>query len=72
MLEILRQALRQRGVLHHDVPVEQQIVEIQHAILLLAADILSIETREIRLPLADPRKLFLQRLLQRQPGVDPI
>ena len=36
VIEILRQALRQRRVLHHHVPVEQQIVEIQDAILLLA------------------------------------
>ena len=31
MIEILRQALRQRRVLHHHMPVQQQIVEIQHA-----------------------------------------
>ncbi len=36
MIEILRQALRQRRGLHHHMPVEQQVVEIQHAILLFA------------------------------------
>ncbi len=65
VVEILRQTLRQCRVLHHHMPVEQQIVEIQHAILLLAADIFSIQLREIRFPLADPRKLFFDGLFQR-------
>ena len=51
MVEILGQALRQRGRLHHHVPVQQQIIEIQAAIFLFAADVFAIQLGQDPLPI---------------------
>ena len=64
--------MRERRGLHHHVPVEQQIIEIQRVVLLLAADILAVQTGQIRFPLANPGKLLLDRLFERQPRIDPV
>ena len=72
VIEILGEALSQRRGLHHDVPVQQQVIEIQNAILLFTRHILAIQFGEIRFPLLAPGKLLLERLLQRQLGIDAI
>lgn len=43
MIEVLRQCLCQRRGLHHDVPVQQQIVEIQHVVLLFSTDVFAVK-----------------------------
>ena len=72
MVEIFGQALRQCGCLHHHMPVKQQVIEIQAAVFLLAADVFAIQLGQVRLPFEAPRELLLEGLLQRQPGIDPI
>ncbi len=72
VIEIAREALRERRILHHRVPVEQQVVEIQHVVLLLARDVLAVKAGQILLPLAHPRKLLIERLLERKPRVDAV
>ena len=42
---------------HHDLPVEQQVVVIEKAVLLLALDVCAIEPRQVRFPLRAPGKL---------------
>ncbi len=72
VIEVLRQTLRERRRLHHDVPVQKQIVEVQDVVLLFAADVLAVDTRQILFPFLAPGILFLQGLLERQPRVDAI
>jgi hypothetical protein len=57
--------LRQGRSLHHDVPVEQQVIVVQDAIYLFAPHVFAVQAGQIRLPLAAPRELLLDGLLQR-------
>ena len=72
MIEILGQALRQCRRLHHHMPIKQQIIEIQGANLLFARHVFAVQPSQIGLPLLAPGKLLLERLLERQPGIDAI
>ena len=72
VIEVLRQTLRERRRLHHDVPVQEQIVEVQDVVLLFAADVLAVDPRQILFPFLAPGVLVLQGLLERQPRVDAI
>jgi len=72
MVEIVRKAFCERGGLHHHVPIEQQIIDIQHVVLLFSGHIFAIKARQIRFTLARPRKQVRERLFEREPGIDPV
>ncbi len=72
VIEIRGETLRERRILHHPVPVEQQIVEVEDVVLLLARDVFTIDLGEVLLPLAHPGKLFLEGLLERKARVHAI
>ena len=54
------------------MPIEQQIVKIQHVVLLFAADVLAVQPREILFPFRTPGILLGESLLEGQPGVDAV
>ena len=70
VIEPLGDFRRDRGLLHHVRPVEQQIVVIEHVLALLRFDIVLEQNLQLVLPRRAPRKVRAQNILERQFAVD--
>ncbi|MGF6657603.1 hypothetical protein OKW34_008193 [Paraburkholderia youngii] len=70
MVEARRQIGRDAGLGGHVRPVEQQIVVVEHALLLFGVDVRGEQPAQIVLPLATPRKRAVQYLSERCTGID--
>ena len=60
---------RQLRLLHQDVPVEQQIVVVEQVLLLLDLHEVTVELRELALPLARTRERRLASVCSSEPCV---
>ncbi len=72
VVEIRADVLCEARVRHHQVPVEQQIVVIQHVVALFLLDVAAVEAAEVAFPLRAPGVLLFQRLFQRALGVHAV
>ena len=69
MVEAFTDEPRQRRLLHHIRPVEEQVVVIEHVLPLLCFDVSTEEALQFGFPFRTPRKSVLERLGQRASGV---
>ena len=65
VIEALRDLLRDRRLLHHVRPVEQEIVVIEHLLALLDLHILAEQLSQLVAPHGAPRKKRAEHLLER-------
>jgi hypothetical protein len=70
MVETLAQLARQRFFAHHLGPEDQQVVVVEHVLLLLGFDVGAEQLLEFALPLRAPRVDVLQHAIERLAGVD--
>ena len=72
VIEVGADVLRQAWLGHHRVPVQQQVIIVEQARVLLLLHVSPIQPRELLLPLRAPRVVLLQRLVERCVGVDAV
>ncbi|MDH6592436.1 hypothetical protein M2165_002325 [Variovorax sp. TBS-050B] len=70
MVEALSDQGGQRGLGHHAGPVEQQVVVIEHVLLLLGLDVGAEQPLELGLPFGAPRKGLGEHAFERRARVD--
>ena len=70
MIEARGDLLRDRALAHHLRPIEQQVVVIEHALLLLGFDIGRKQHAQFAFPFHAPRKEIFQHFQQRRLGID--
>ena len=72
VIEMRRHRLGDAVFAHHRVPVEQQIVEIEHAVLRLALDVGAQQFADVLFEVRTPRILGLERFLERLLGIHAV